>query len=130
METSRNIFEITHALSEILSRDITRTRPSGTDRIANTNDDGLWRSRFNVVVMSLNRMTDTLAQASFAGQLSTDMVMLAFNFVGNCLAHIVQQRRYFGSTNISANLASNHTSHMRHFGRMLKNILAVASSKL
>ena len=75
-------------------------------------------------------MTDTLAQASFASQLGTDMVMFAFNFVGNCLAHIVQQRRYFGSTNISANLASNHASHMRHFGRMLKNILTIASSKL
>ena len=74
-------------------------------------------------------MTDTLAQASFTGQLSTDMVMLAFNFVGNCLAHIVQQRRYFGGADISANLASNHTGHMRHFGRMLKNILTIASSK-
>ena len=75
-------------------------------------------------------MTNALAQASFASQLGTDMVMLAFNFVGNCLAHIVQQRRYFGGADISANLASNHTSHMRHFGRVLKNILTIASSKL
>ena len=72
-------------------------------------------------------MTDTLAQASFTSQLSTDMVMLAFNFVGNCLAHIMQQRRYFGGADISANLASNHTSHMRHFGRMFEYVLAVAS---
>ena len=76
-------------------------------------------------------MTDTLAQASFASQLGTDMVMFAFNFVSNCLAHIVQQRRYFRGADISANLAGNHISGNLHYNdRSYENPVAYSGGIL
>ena len=66
--------------------------------------------------------------AVFAQHLTRYVVMLAFHFVRERLAHIVHKRRVLCDLHVGTQLLGEHTSHVRHFSTVFQDVLAVAGA--
>ena len=69
-------------------------------------------------MMSGDSVHYSVGHAIFFGELRTDFSVLAFDFVSNGLADVMEKRGGFSNTFFGADFFGNHAGNMCHFNRM------------
>ncbi len=91
-------------------------------------DDGFHRCRLDIIMVLLGSQSHGFRRTVFAQHLAADVVVLAFHFVRQGFAEVVDEGGVLGGFDVGAKLFGDDAGDVRHFGGVLEHVLAVAGA--